>query len=72
MLSSRRQALRAGEAAAVHWGLNTMQRMLLLGKEISFRASISYFHISDMVLSLYLSQILVGVIKQRLDMKLLN
>lgn len=53
-------------------GLNTMQRMLLLGKEISFRASISYLHIRDMVLSLYLSQILVGVIKQRSDMKLLN
>lgn len=46
--------------------------MLLLEKENSFRALIFYVYIRDVELPLYLSQILVRISKQLLDMKLLE
>lgn len=55
----------AKEAAA-------MQRDAVTRKKNSFRALIFYVHIRDVELPLYLSQILVRVSKQLLDMKLLE
>lgn len=53
-------------------GCASMQGMLFSAKETSLRASAFYFHIKDMELPLYLSQIPLGVFKQLLDMKLLE